>query len=55
MPSVQPDTHDSYPNGTYPSGDKKDLDSSSDLNNDKHLGYSSQARLTEPAHNIVLN
>jgi hypothetical protein len=45
---------DSYPNNTYPSGDKKDLDSSSDLN-DKLHGYSSQARLTEPQSHVVLN
>lgn len=44
-----------YPNNAYPSmGDKKDLDSSSDLA-DKERPYSSQARLTEPQSHIVLN
>jgi hypothetical protein len=47
---------DSYPKNTYPSGDKKDLDSLSDLNNeDKTNGYSSHTRLTEPQSHIVLN
>jgi hypothetical protein len=48
---------DSYPQNTYPSAEKKDIDSLSDLNEDKHNGYnySSQARLTEPQSHIVLN